>query len=592
MAVVDLGNATNQAGGVTSVTTPALLSAVSSGTLVVVFAASGINNPPGTLSVTDTKGNIYTQAANVGGFNNTSIYYSFITSSLTTSDTITYTDSASTGFGQFWISAVSASGYSAIDAISSAAVNNGFANTFSVTGGGTAAVTSEIYFGFSYTNSTFSGTPSGWTTGPPTTPASGAFLAGWQINSGTSALTWNGTTTGAQNTNSVIASFKPTVATSVAGAGGSAPQTSVPGGGPKRRPALAFPGGLVLTIPAAQGTYSLTGNAQTLFNEPATYRGQSAPELFSPRLGPERGFQPRLAFPVNLNIAAGVGSYTLNGIAATPGIGMPATVGSYALSGNAQTLTNEVATYRGQAAPELFAPRLGPEYRFKPALAFASTTQILSMPAAQGTYNLTGVAQTTTAGRSIAAAQGTYALTGVGQFFGIGLPITAGSYSLSGVAQAFAIGLSVHPVAGAYTLGGRAQTLTANIAGAQPAGTDAGGTITGGYFSRKKWHALIGELAKEAHERADQLKRKKERETVAVAIRASLKAAQDADVFGVGAEPMAAIAATLEAATRATKTAEVLAHVRAIHRHVAELKRQIDENDDEEAEAVELLWLL
>lgn len=129
-------------------------------------------------------------------------------------------------------------------------------------------------------------------------------------------------------------------------------------------------------------------------------------------------------------------------------------------------------------------------------------------------------------------------------------------------------------------------------AAAPAVGGDAGGSISGGYFSRKKWHALIGELAKEAHERADQLKRKKERETVAVAIRASLKAAEDADVFGVGAEPMAAIAATLEAATRATKTAEVLAHVRAIHRHVAELKRQIDENDDEEAEAVELLWLL
>lgn len=207
-APVNLGTASAGGGGITTVQINPVVNAVSAGVLVMVFCYdSNIVTP--SVTVTDSKSNTYT----AGPFSNTTFgihsFYSFVTTPLTTSDTISCTDSAATGFNQFYLSAVSASGYNAYDSATANANSNGFASTFSVTGAGAAAVANEIYFGFSFTNSTFSGTPSGWATSPPNTPLAGAFLAGWQINSGTSALTWNGTTTGSQFTDSLILSFKP-----------------------------------------------------------------------------------------------------------------------------------------------------------------------------------------------------------------------------------------------------------------------------------------------------------------------------------------------------------------------------------------------
>lgn len=210
-AVVNLGVVNNGGGGVTSGTINPVANAVSSGTLVVVFCYD-LNTTTPAVTVTDSKGNTYTGGPSINTPWGQYSFYSFITTPLTVSDTITCADSASTGFGQFYVSAVSASGYNAYDPATAASNNNGFTNSFSITGAGSAAVANEIYFAFSYSNTTFSGTPSGWSTAPPNTANAGQFLAGWQINAGTAALTWSGTTTGTQNTDSLILSFKPSAA--------------------------------------------------------------------------------------------------------------------------------------------------------------------------------------------------------------------------------------------------------------------------------------------------------------------------------------------------------------------------------------------
>lgn len=185
--------------------------AVSAGVLVVAFVFDGNTAQTGT-TFTDSVGNTYTQDvafSQAAGQASLQIFHSFITTPLTTSSTFTYT--AATGFASTTIavSVVSVPGYSSIDAATTNHAGS-FSAAYSVTGAGSAAVANEIYFGFVFANGTLGATPTGWTTAPPNTPTAQAanFLAGWQINSGTSALTFNSTLT-SQNWAVGIVSFKP-----------------------------------------------------------------------------------------------------------------------------------------------------------------------------------------------------------------------------------------------------------------------------------------------------------------------------------------------------------------------------------------------
>lgn len=208
MAVTDLGSLNQFANSQTiSITSAA---AVSAGTLVVVFALDGNSSIVGA-TVTDSKSNAYTLIAGGqfgGGTSNMLMFYSFVTTPLTTSDTITYTTNAGFTTTTMDISASSVPGYNAIDGATTNTSNNGFSASYSVTGAGTAAVANEINFAFVTTFGTFTGTPSGWTTNPPSSPEA-PFLAAWQINAGTAPLTFAGTLTGAQWAAVIIASFKP-----------------------------------------------------------------------------------------------------------------------------------------------------------------------------------------------------------------------------------------------------------------------------------------------------------------------------------------------------------------------------------------------
>lgn len=205
--VSDLANFSSFANAQTF-TSSALSVPVSSGVLVVIFVYDANPTTPG-VGVTDTKGNTYLQAVTSGtNATNpyTSIYYSFISNALTTSDTFTYTCNAIFGGHTTRLTAVSATGYSAIDNATTASANN-FSGTFSVTGAGTAAVSNEINFALIMGLSNPTVTSAGWSINPPTS-ADLSFIPSLQVNTGTSALTYSGTLS-SQWWTALIVSFKP-----------------------------------------------------------------------------------------------------------------------------------------------------------------------------------------------------------------------------------------------------------------------------------------------------------------------------------------------------------------------------------------------
>lgn len=213
MAVANLG--TKVIFGATGVAAITVASATSAGTLVVVFVQDGYNVLTGT-SVTDTQSNSYTQIVNksLNGGSNVQIFYSVLTTSLTTSDTITYhVASGFSGSQTLNASAASATGYALLDTATTASAD-GFSAAYTVTGAGAAAVANEIYFGFVMTGTALGATPTGWSTTPPNTPTAANFLACYQVNSGTSALTFNGALTSGAWTTAIV-SFQPAAAPDV-----------------------------------------------------------------------------------------------------------------------------------------------------------------------------------------------------------------------------------------------------------------------------------------------------------------------------------------------------------------------------------------
>jgi hypothetical protein len=201
--VTGLGN--NNSGGPTSTITSS--AAVLSGQLVVV-AISDTNWPASGQTLGDSKSNIYTLdnlTQDAGGNNaQTQIWHSFLTTPLTTSDTINYNNGGGgTETNSIYLNAVKVTTAVSIDSATTAGATNNSA-AYSVTGAGSAAETNEIYFGYVYSDNTI--TPSGGWTAAGTSPCSWCFF-GYQVNSGTSPLTFNGTL-GATWWTASIVSFK------------------------------------------------------------------------------------------------------------------------------------------------------------------------------------------------------------------------------------------------------------------------------------------------------------------------------------------------------------------------------------------------
>ena len=164
-------------------------------------------------------------------------------------------------------------------------------------------------------------------------------------------------------------------------------------------PSAGAGGGVTLT--AAQGSYTLTGQAATL--------------------------------RVARNMAAAQGAYSLTGQAAglrTSKV-LTAAQGSYAITGQAATLT-----YSGAGAKTLTADA--------------------------GTYSLTGQAAVLRVARVLTAAQGTYTYTGQDAALRRLYTLTAahGAYALTGQSAVLRRALRMTAAQGSYALSGQAATLT------------------------------------------------------------------------------------------------------------------------------------
>ena len=146
------------------------------------------------------------------------------------------------------------------------------------------------------------------------------------------------------------------------------------------------------TITAAQGSYTLTGQAANLLQGYLVTAAQGSYSLTG----------QAATFSRTYIVVAGQGSYSLTGQAAalSQGYGFQAEQGSYALTGQAANLL---------------------------------TAQILT--AAQGSYSLSGQTVDLRKGRTLTADQGSYSLSGQAVAFGRVYVMAAGtgSYSLTGV---------------------------------------------------------------------------------------------------------------------------------------------------------------
>lgn len=101
-----------------------------------------------------------------------------------------------------------------------------------------------------------------------------------------------------------------------------------------------------------------------------------------------RRFQPNVDYPHQ--------DFRLSGV-----------TGTYAVTGSNATLTQSHVS--AQVTAPLFAPRLSPEDRFKPNLAFP-VRYVLT--AGTGTYSVGGIASNTTAAYTVSGQQGTYSVNG------------------------------------------------------------------------------------------------------------------------------------------------------------------------------------
>lgn len=188
-------------------------------------------------------------------------------------------------------------------------------------------------------------------------------------------------------------------------------------------------GGASYTITAAQGSYSLSGQA--------------------------------VALKYGRRAAAAQGSYVLSGQAVALRIArlLGIAQGSYTLAGQAVALKHGYVLAAAQGAYALAGQNVTLTY---------STARTLLV--GQGSYTLTGRAVSLLWAHRLVAAQGSYTLTGQATVLrhGFTLVCGSGSYSLAGQAVALKYGRRLVTVQGSYLLSGKAVTLVYSGAGIIP----------------------------------------------------------------------------------------------------------------------------
>ncbi len=204
------------------------------------------------------------------------------------------------------------------------------------------------------------------------------------------------------------------------------------------------------TLTAAQGSYSLTGQAALLLAQRKIAAAQGAYALTGQAAELEKGY----------TMPAAQGAYTLTGQAAEllMGFNLVAAQGAYTLTGQAAELlmgfnlaaAQGAYALTGQAANLIYTPVGG-----------------YTLVADQGAYTLTGQAALLLAQRVLTAEQGAYALTGQAAALLAARVLTAGqgSYTLTGQAALLLMGYAILAAQGAYALTGQdAQLIPFEVA--------------------------------------------------------------------------------------------------------------------------------
>jgi hypothetical protein len=207
LTVTDLGNIDNFDQPNISITS---LGAVPAGHLVIAGVVDGNSSISG-VSMQDSKGNTWHQA--VAGTTQAfvQIWYSILTTPLTTSDTIQYNNALAAN--TLYISCSDfGTTYSANDSATNANFDQQFTSSYSLTSG-TPSQAGELFIALVVTTANATGN-AGWTDGPPSTPTPNQFFLLYQINAGTGTLTVSGTVSGGGFAGAEITSFQ------LAGGGG------------------------------------------------------------------------------------------------------------------------------------------------------------------------------------------------------------------------------------------------------------------------------------------------------------------------------------------------------------------------------------
>lgn len=211
------------------------------------------------------------------------------------------------------------------------------------------------------------------------------------------------------------------------------------------------------TMAAAQGSFTLTGNAANLTRAFKLTADQASFALAGKASNLVRG----------LKVAAAVQSFTLTGNAANliVGKGLTASTGSFTVTGNASALTKQA---KMPAVVQSFT------------LTGNATNLVrgLKLTASVRAFTLTGNAVNLVAGKGVAAAAGSFALTGNAVNFSLTRKVLAGtgSFTLTGNATGLTRQLKMMAAAGACTLTGK----SASLAAARQATVSAGAySVTG-----------------------------------------------------------------------------------------------------------------
>lgn len=201
VTVTDLGNNNGFAQPNLSITS---LASVAAGNLVICTISDGNTGISG-VSMSDSKSNTWHQA--VAGTTQAflQVWYSVLTTPLTTSDTIQYNDPLAAS-NLFMSCSNFGTTYATNDTATNANFDQQFTSSYSLTSG-TPSQTGELFIAFVQTTSAATGN-AGWTTNPPSTPQAGQFFFLYQVNAGSGTLTVAGTISGGGFAGAEVTSFK------------------------------------------------------------------------------------------------------------------------------------------------------------------------------------------------------------------------------------------------------------------------------------------------------------------------------------------------------------------------------------------------